>query len=961
MQTYLQKSTHYFGTLHLKPIFSERQQLLCNYLFTKKSKQYSFLNTFKHGRALSFWVLITIFLCNISLVTAQTTKTWNPTNNTTTDWNTATNWSPSGVPTASSDIVINVVGSGKKYPITPSGGGVCRTINAMQNGTYISGSGTLTIKASGTLTIAANSDAYIYCPLNLSGGTTTSFSIPSLSSLTIVNNISGNGNINISDVGPLKLTAPNIITTIDATFNNVSITANGAISLASGVRATINGALSLSAGVFTIGAGELVANGSISYGTGLLSGDRSSNLTLGGNQSSQSVKFSPANSALNNLNLVHGASNSTILNSSLDIYGGINFGGSFDNLDVNSSHLTLKSDYIGTAYVGEIKGTLTNATNVTVERYMDRNQYGFGSRGWRLLTIPVTGQTIRQAWAGANANPAAPAGEAKGNGTLITGNGYATGSAAAAAGFDWFTGLGTNTTSSIRYYTPSNSWASATNTPSTLSAPDKQGYMLYVRGDRTVATPTDSGYVTLAPTGTLKQGSQTIAVSDPFTVVGNPYASPIDLDAFYHNSGNSAVINQNFWLWDATLGTTGAYRSLSWNGVDAYDMIGGNGEPATDYLTLNSGQAFFVEKKAAGNVQIQESNKTTTTPMTMFRQMGVSTVSNLSIKLYLATGSTIGIQADGVVARYNNIYSVSPNEIYDAAKMNNFNENLSLLRNGRYLSVESRPYPTQNDTLFVPFWGLSKRDYALTITSNYLNGLNQLANLYDAFTNTWTPIDMGAGATVTHLFTVTTDPASSSLNRFIIIMAPVGSGVLPVTFTNISATHNGSGILIDWHTATEMGTKSYDVEKSTDGVHFSKISNVPASATLGGHYQVPDQQPVKGNNYYRIRGNEESGKITYSSIVSVQLAGQKAIQVVPTLVSNQHFAVLFTNQPAGVYKIALTNTAGQQVFTKTTTTTSGNSMLDVNFNRSQVPAGIYTLTVTDAGKKAVQQCRMVVE
>lgn len=125
----------------------------------------------------------------------------------------------------------------------------------------------------------------------------------------------------------------------------------------------------------------------------------------------------------------------------------------------------------------------------------------------------------------------------------------------------------------------------------------------------------------------------------------------------YNNSGNSSVIKRNFWVWDATLGTSGGYRALTGDGIGSYTITGGSGT-ASDFLIVNSGQAFFVEQNTPGNISIKETNKTTATPLVLFRAMGVTGgVTNLSIKLYQATGSTIGLECHGVVARYNNIYN----------------------------------------------------------------------------------------------------------------------------------------------------------------------------------------------------------------------------------------------------------------------------------------------------------------
>ena len=625
----------------------------------------------------------------------------------------------------------------------------------------------------------------------------------------------------------------------------------------------------------------------------------------------------------------------------LSINPGITLGVALNGtLNFNARPVVVKSTVAGTGSIGKILGTLIGETNVTAERYI-----GGSKRAWRLLTIPVTGNTIREAWAGVAANPAAPAGELAGAGTLITGHNYTDGSTAAAAGFDWFSGLGSTTTSSIRFYTQAAAWASASNTANPNLAPSKEGYLLYVRGDRTVASSGGAGNTTLRPFGTLQKGEQIIPVSESFTVIGNPYASAINLDSIYNNSGNSSVINRNFWVWDASLGTSGGYRTLSWNGVD-YNMTGGNGS-ANDYLVVNSGQAFLVQPLSNGTITINENNKTSAVAPQLLRPVGITGagVSNLNISLYQATGNILGSQTDRVIARYNDIYKESPFESFDAAKLNNFNENLSLVRDNKYLSIESRPFPTRNDTLYLPFWNLTQNSYAFEITSSKFIGVNQTARLIDAFTKTETFLEMNDG-TIVYPFTVSSDPASSSLNRFTIIMAP--ATVLAVSCTKFNASLIGNKVDIIWSTSCEVGATDFVIEKSADGVRFSQFATVAAkNIATGANYQVFDLQPFNGKNFYRIRSNDKAGHFTYTSIALIQLNGKKDIQVIPTIIDNKHFTLTFNHQALGKYNVSLSNVSGQQVFQTTVSNTGVISTHQIDLSNGVLPKGIYHLSVTN--------------
>ena len=237
--------------------------------------------------------------------------------------------------------------------------------------------------------------------------------------------------------------------------------------------------------------------------------------------------------------------------------------------------------------------------------------------------------------------------------------------------------------------------------------------MLFIRGDRTVTT--GSGTTTLKPLGTLSSGTQTITISQAYEVVGNPFAAAIDADLVYQNSGNNAVINRNFWVWDATLGSAGGYRAISYSG-SVYNVSGGG--TATNFLKIRSGQAFFVEKNNGGNLTIQESNKTDGSTAAVVLGGGSTTASHPQMNISLTDGT--GKMTDGITLRFGANYKHTADEVFDVPKMNNFNENLSLVRSGRYLSIESRPLPTTADTAWLAVWNLPA-------------GLHKLCPLYPSY------------------------------------------------------------------------------------------------------------------------------------------------------------------------------------------------------------------------------------
>jgi hypothetical protein len=155
----------------------------------------------------------------------------------------------------------------------------------------------------------------------------------------------------------------------------------------------------------------------------------------------------------------------------------------------NNQSVTFQSDISGTASLGQVTGTLSGATNVTVERYIPNN----GFRSWRLLSVPViTAQTIREAWQEGVANPLPKDNNLPNRGTQITGV-FTTQAAAAAAGFD-----STSVSAGMQRYN-GTAWTNITSTNQPIN--NFNTYFLYIRGERSQSV---TGSVTNSSATTLR-------------------------------------------------------------------------------------------------------------------------------------------------------------------------------------------------------------------------------------------------------------------------------------------------------------------------------------------------------------------------------------------------------------------------------------------------------------------------
>ncbi|HNG71116.1 MAG TPA: T9SS type A sorting domain-containing protein [Chitinophagales bacterium] len=97
--------------------------------------------------------------------------------------------------------------------------------------------------------------------------------------------------------------------------------------------------------------------------------------------------------------------------------------------------------------------------------------------------------------------------------------------------------------------------------------------------------------------------------------------------------------------------------------------------------------------------------------------------------------------------------------------------------------------------------------------------------------------------------------------------------VLPVELVSFTGQNIGERNKLEWVTSTEINTNKFVVEKSINGTTWFYLGEVPAAgnsnATL--NYQLFDETPVEGNNYYRLKIIDNDDSYKYSNVISINI------------------------------------------------------------------------------------------
>lgn len=121
--------------------------------------------------------------------------------------------------------------------------------------------------------------------------------------------------------------------------------------------------------------------------------------------------------------------------------------------------------------------------------------------------------------------------------------------------------------------------------------------------------------------------------------------------------------------------------------------------------------------------------------------------------------------------------------------------------------------------------------------------------------------------------------------------------LLPFEIIGFNGQHRQEQVILNWTSAAEEGVLGYEIQHSTDGIHWNKLGELPVLPKTGqtNAYSFTDISPETGKNYYRLKSVEINSPAYYSPIIIVQ---------VPLKVSHQKVRI-YPNPFKSAFSISL--------------------------------------------------------
>ena len=197
-----------------------------------------------------------------------------------------------------------------------------------------------------------------------------------------------------------------------------------------------------------------------------------------------------------------------------------------------------------------------------------------------------------------------------------------------------------------------------------------------------------------------------------------------------------------------------------------------------------------------------------------------------------------------------------------------------------------------------------------------------------------------AATTIANMKTVCC-PTSSAAYYYIddIIVQPATP--LPIELLRFTGKPNNIVVDLEWVTANEFNSDHFELQRSNDGVMFESIAFIPANGNSETEisYQYTDDEPIAGNNFYRLKAVDSDGSYKFSEIIIVHLDGVRKFQIFPNPATDH--VIINTNLQETFY-IEILSATGEEIYKFHN---ENNSLKTVEINIKDLPQGIYIIKI----------------
>lgn len=198
---------------------------------------------------------------------------------------------------------------------------------------------------------------------------------------------------------------------------------------------------------------------------------------------------------------------------------------------------------------------------------------------------------------------------------------------------------------------------------------------------------------------------------------------------------------------------------------------------------------------------------------------------------------------------------------------------------------------------------------------------------------------------------VLTKNSIDTMGRF--TLSSSTNNTLPIMLMSFYGSLLNSQTLLKWEVANELSIIKYDVEKSADGLTFSKLGTVKANGaqSMDFKYEYVDAKPFFGANYYRLKLYDNTNNALLSKTIRVDLGSTATLSVFPNPVLDK-VTIDFTCTEVKPVSFQLMDVQGKIIALKDIQPQPGANR--VEWDISSLPAATYYLKLNGVNNAPIK-------
>lgn len=170
------------------------------------------------------------------------------------------------------------------------------------------------------------------------------------------------------------------------------------------------------------------------------------------------------------------------------------------------------------------------------------------------------------------------------------------------------------------------------------------------------------------------------------------------------------------------------------------------------------------------------------------------------------------------------------------------------------------------------------------------------------------------------------------------------------TLTSFQALYSHKAVAINWNTAPDNHSATFEIERSLNGSNFEKVGEVTAAdAIAAGQYSFSDrihEAERKNDLFYRIRQIDAAHRVTYSKVLILRSYNSKEVEAVSVTpdpgVNDIQVGVQLKQKSFVVMRV--TDDNGSELIKQTVMGEGGENSYNIE-GTSQLQPGMYQLEV----------------